>query len=35
MRERNTSLVVPGSALVERRATGSGLHVLNAVLTWR
>lgn len=33
-RERNTSLVVPGSALVERRATGSALNVLNAVLTW-
>lgn len=34
MRERTTSLLVPGSALVERRATGDALNVLNAVLTW-
>jgi hypothetical protein len=34
MRERKTSLVVPGSALVERRVTGDALNVLNAVLTW-
>ncbi|MGB8960532.1 MAG: hypothetical protein WCC38_01050, partial [Pseudonocardiaceae bacterium] len=35
MRERATSLVVPGGALVERRATGDALNVLNSVLTWR
>ena len=29
-----TSLVVPGGVLVERRATGGALTVLNAVLTW-
>ncbi|MGH3902726.1 MAG: hypothetical protein ACRDTE_00765 [Pseudonocardiaceae bacterium] len=34
MRERRTSLVVPDSALVERRATGDALNVLNTVLTW-
>lgn len=34
MRERITSLVVPGGALVERRATGDALNVLNAALTW-
>lgn len=34
LRERRTSLVVPGSALVERRATGDALNVLNTVLTW-
>jgi hypothetical protein len=34
MRERTTSLVVPGGTLVERRATGNALNVLNAVLTW-
>ncbi len=34
MRERKTSLAVPGSALVERRATGDALNVLNTVLTW-
>ncbi|MGH3753475.1 MAG: hypothetical protein ACRDRP_12400 [Pseudonocardiaceae bacterium] len=33
-RERTTSLVVPGSARVERRATGDALNVLNTVLTW-
>lgn len=33
MRECKTSLVVPGSALVERRATDA-LNVLNTVLTW-
>jgi hypothetical protein len=27
-------LLVPGHALVERRATGDALNVLNAVLTW-
>lgn len=34
MRERRTSLVVPDSTLVERRATGDALNVLNTVLTW-
>lgn len=34
LRERTTSLLVPGSALVEHRATGDALNVLNAVLTW-
>lgn len=34
LRERTTSLVVPNSALVERRAAGDALNVLNAVLTW-
>lgn len=34
LRERTTSLVVPGHALVERRAAGDALNVLNAVLTW-
>lgn len=34
LRERKTSLVVPGDALVERRATGDALNVLNTVLTW-
>lgn len=33
VRERTTSLIVPGS-LVERRAAGDALNVLNAVLTW-
>ena len=34
LRERTTSLVVPGHALVELRATGDALNVLNTVLTW-
>lgn len=34
LRKRTTSLLVPGDALVERRATGDALNVLNAVLTW-
>lgn len=33
-RERRCSLIVPGDGLVERRADGSALSVLNAVLTW-
>lgn len=33
-RKRTSSLVVPGSALVERRVAGSALQVLNDVLTW-
>lgn len=34
LRERKTLLVVPDSALVERRATGDAVNVLNTVLTW-
>lgn len=34
MRERKTSLVVPGGALVELRAAGDATTVLNTVLTW-
>lgn len=34
LRKRATSLVAPAGALVERRATGDALTVLNAVLTW-
>ncbi len=34
MRERTTLLDVPDGALVERRATGDALNVLNTVLTW-
>lgn len=34
LRERTTSLLVPGGALVEHRATGDALNVLNTVLTW-
>lgn len=34
LRKRTTSLVVPQGALVQRRATGDALNVLNAVLTW-
>ncbi|MGH8918325.1 MAG: hypothetical protein ACRD0H_08320 [Actinomycetes bacterium] len=34
LRKRNSALVIPGNALVERRATGDALNVLNAVLTW-
>lgn len=34
LRERRTSLVVPGSSLVERYAAGGALNVLNTVLTW-
>lgn len=34
LRERTTSLIVPGNALVEHRATGDALNVLNTVLTW-
>lgn len=34
LRLRNTSLVVPGGALVDLRAEGDALNVLNAVLTW-
>ena len=33
-RQRRSSLIVPGSGLVERRADGSALDVLNEVLTW-
>lgn len=34
MRERTTSLVVPGSALVEHRTSGGALTVLHTVLAW-
>ncbi|MGH3938117.1 MAG: hypothetical protein ACRDTG_05705 [Pseudonocardiaceae bacterium] len=34
LRQRTTSLVVPGDVLVERRAIGDALNVLNAALTW-
>ena len=33
-RQRSSSLIVPGGRLVERRADGSALDVLNEVLTW-
>jgi hypothetical protein len=33
-RQRTSSLIVPGGALVERRVEGSALDVLNEVLTW-
>jgi hypothetical protein len=34
-RKRTSSLIVPGDALVERRAAGDALNVLNEVLTWQ
>jgi hypothetical protein len=34
LRKRTTSLLVPEAALVERRAAGDALNVLNSVLTW-
>lgn len=34
-RKRTSSLIVPGNALVERRADGDALNVLNEVLTWQ
>ena len=34
-RRRNSSLIVPGDGLVERRAEGTALTVLNEVLTWK
>lgn len=33
-RERTSSLIVPGGALVATRVSGNALNVLNAVLTW-
>ncbi|HEX5348110.1 MAG TPA: hypothetical protein VFW64_13565 [Pseudonocardiaceae bacterium] len=33
-RKRISSLIVPGEALVERRAHGPAITVLNDVLTW-
>ncbi|HKR48213.1 MAG TPA: hypothetical protein VJT72_01315 [Pseudonocardiaceae bacterium] len=33
-RKRTSSLIVPGDGLVEHRANGSALTVLNEVLTW-
>ncbi len=34
-RTRTSSLIVPGSGLIERQADGGALHVLNEVLTWQ
>lgn len=34
LRQRTSSLIVPGSALVEHRVEGSAIDVLNEVLTW-
>lgn len=34
LRQRTSSLIVPGNGLVERRVEGSALDVLNIVLTW-
>ncbi len=34
LRQRTSSLIVPGNGLVERRVEGSALDVLNEVLTW-
>ncbi|MFZ0118351.1 MAG: hypothetical protein WAL99_02665 [Pseudonocardiaceae bacterium] len=33
-RQRSSSLILPGGGLVQRRADGSALDVLNEVLTW-
>jgi hypothetical protein len=33
-RQRTTSLIVPGSGLVERQVDGSAIDVLNEVLMW-
>jgi hypothetical protein len=34
LRQRNSSLIVPGRGWVERRAEGNALYVLNEVLIW-
>lgn len=34
VRQRTSSLILPGGALVERRVEGNALDVLNEVLTW-
>lgn len=34
MRQRTSSLTLPGGELLERRVEGSALDVLNEVLTW-
>jgi hypothetical protein len=34
VRQRTSSLIIPGNRLVERRVEGSALDVLNEVLTW-
>jgi hypothetical protein len=34
LRQRTSSLSVPGGGLVELRTTGDALNVLNSVLTW-
>ena len=33
-RQRTTSLIIPGSGLVERQIEGSAIDVMNEVLTW-
>ncbi|MGH3768473.1 MAG: hypothetical protein ACRDS0_16495 [Pseudonocardiaceae bacterium] len=33
-RQRETSLIIPGSGRVERRVDGGAIDVLNEVLTW-
>lgn len=34
VRQRTSSLIIPGNGLAERRVQGSALDVLNEVLTW-
>lgn len=34
LRQRTLSLIIPGSARMQRRVCGSALDVLNEVLTW-
>ncbi len=34
VRQRTSSLILPGNGLVERRVEGSAIDVLNEVLTW-
>jgi hypothetical protein len=34
-RQRNSSLIVPGGGLVERRTEGSAVEVLTEVLSWQ
>ncbi|MGH3754343.1 MAG: hypothetical protein ACRDRP_16920 [Pseudonocardiaceae bacterium] len=34
VRQRTSSLILPGGGLAERRVEGSALEVLNEVLTW-
>jgi hypothetical protein len=35
VRQRTSSLILPGGGLVERQVEGSALEVLNEVLTWQ